>query len=445
MGKEKYEVKCEQCGYVSPKWLGRCPDCGEWNTFREEVFRVSSSTLRIASKSPQLICNISSSFSERFSTGISELDCVLGGGIVPGSLILLGGEPGVGKSTLLLQAAQNIARMEKVLIISGEESPSQVRMRAERLGALSENLYLLAETDIESLREQIISLQPKMVIVDSIQTVFHPEIPSPPGSLTQIRETTASFAEVAKEKNLPIFLIGHVTKDGAIAGPRALEHMVDTVLYFEGDSHLSYRMVRAVKNRFGSTNEIGVFEMKAGGLQGVANPSAAFLAERCSSPGSVVIATREGTRALLVEVQALITASQAALPRRLVAGLDYNRALLILAILEKRTGLRLGEKDVFISVAGGLKIQEPAADLGIALAVTSAYKDTIIPPEWVIFGEVGLGGEVRTVTNTEERVKEAKRLGFEKILMPFQKGKVDSGMKVYSVKNLKEALKYSEQ
>ncbi|MFQ5575057.1 MAG: DNA repair protein RadA, partial [Terriglobia bacterium] len=439
MAKEKREIRCGQCGYVSPKWLGRCPDCGEWNSFKEQTLKpvLASAT---SFEPPQSIAAISFG-GDRFSTGIDELDCVLGGGVVEGSLVLLGGEPGIGKSTLLLQAAQNIARDEKVLVISGEESPAQVRMRADRVGALSDNLYLCQETNLDRVLHAAKELKPKFMVVDSIQSIFDMELASAPGSVGQIRGATSAFMRLAKESKLPVFLIGHVTKEGAIAGPRVLEHMVDTVLYFEGDSHLLYRMVRAVKNRFGPSNELGVFEMKASGLKGVENPSAFFLSERSSTPGSVVVATKEGSRSLLVEIQVLATPSQSPMPRRLVAGLDYNRTLLILAVIEKRIGLKFGERDIFVSVAGGLRVQEPACDLGLAIAVVSAIKDVPVPPDLAIFGELGLGGEVRKVTNMDARIKEAVRLGFNRAITPvIGAEQAEGALKTLPVRTLDQAL-----
>lgn len=404
--------------------MGRCPDCGQYNTFVEETVSEPPSGLsaRGSGATPEQLTEIETIAEERFSTRIDEFDRVLGGGVVPGSLVLIGGEPGIGKSTLLLQAANNIAAGgARVLIVTGEESGRQVKMRADRLGAVAEELYLLPEINVEQVEAQVDSIGPALVVIDSIQTLYDPNISSAPGSVGQVRECTARLMRVAKDKNVPTFIVGHVTKDGAIAGPRVLEHMVDTVLYFEGDSHHTYRLIRAVKNRFGSTNELGIFEMKGTGLEPVANPSALFLSQRPQDvAGSVVIAAIEGSRPLLIEVQALVSRSYLNMPRRLATGIDYNRLLLILAVLERRAGMHFEEQDVFVNVAGGLRATEPAADLGVALALASALKERPIDSRTVAVGEVGLTGEIRFVGQIDKRIAEARKLGFAQVLLPPQ-------------------------
>ncbi len=403
--------------------MGRCGDCGQYGTFVEETEAESPRAMtRATIVQPQQLSEVETLVEERFSTAIAEFDRVLGGGVVPGSLVLIGGEPGIGKSTLLLQVANNAAEQgSKALLVTGEESPRQVRMRADRLGALSENLYLLPEIDIEQIEARVRELVPSLLVIDSIQTLYDPGVTSAPGSVSQVRECTARLMRLAKADNIPTFIVGHVTKDGAIAGPRVLEHMVDTVLYFEGDSHYTYRLVRAVKNRFGSTNELGIFEMKGGGLEPVANPSALFLAQRPPNvAGSVVVAAVEGSRPLLLEVQALVSRSYANMPRRLSTGIDYNRMLLILAVLERRCGLHFEEQDVFVNVAGGLRATEPAADLGVALALASALKERPVDHGVVAFGEIGLTGEVRFVGHADRRLAEADKLGFTQAVLPAQ-------------------------
>ncbi|MBE0446539.1 MAG: DNA repair protein RadA [Actinobacteria bacterium] len=426
MSRTKYIVRCQVCGCTAPKWMGRCPDCGEWNTMVEEPIGPGISVSKASSSPvegvPQSITSIATEEEIRTPTDLSEFDRVLGGGIVPGSLILIGGEPGVGKSTLLLQVANNLAKkIGIVLIVSGEESTCQIGLRANRLGALSQNLLLLSEIDITLIEHHLRSVEPALVVIDSIQTMFHPDVPSAPGSVSQVRECTHYLMRIAKQIHLPTFIVGHVTKEGSIAGPRVLEHMVDTVLYFEGDSYQSFRIVRAVKNRYGPTNEIGVFEMTDSGLTEVENPSALFLSQRLEDPsGSVVTAVMEGTRPLLVELQALVTSSHLSMPRRMATGLDYNRLSLMVAVLDRRIGLHLGQEDVYVNVVGGIKVNEPAADLGIALAVASAHKDIAVPKDTLVVGEVGLAGEVRFVSQLEQRLKEAAKLGFEKAIIPDQ-------------------------
>ncbi|RJQ32094.1 MAG: DNA repair protein RadA [Actinobacteria bacterium] len=435
---------CGQCGYISPQWLGRCPDCEQYNTFAEELtfYKGASDDKKDYSK-PEKITEVNSVNFKRTKTGISELDRVLGGGIVPGSLVLLGGQPGIGKSTLLLQLASQVSNQgQKVLLVSGEESVNQVKMRAQRVGSLSDNTLVLSETNLEYIDKQVKAVNPQIIIIDSIQTMSLPEVSSAPGSVSQIRECTARLLKIAKDLNKPVFIVGHVTKEGAIAGPRLLEHIVDTVLYFEGDSCHSYRIIRAHKNRFGSTNEVGVFEMRDSGLVEVANPSQLFLSQRQSEPGSVVVATIEGTRPLLVEVQALVTPSYFSNPRRQVSGLDYNRLAIIIAVLEKRVGLSLANKDVYANVAGGLKVGEAGADIGIALAVASSLKNKKLSADTIAFGEIGLSGELRQVSSTEQRVIEASKLGFKNIIMPELKVKTSEKIKLCRVSKLEQAMEY---
>ncbi len=382
----------------------------------------------------------------RIATGLPELDRVLGGGVVPGSLVLIGGEPGIGKSTLLLQMANRLAgRIGRVLVVSGEESVRQISLRASRLGALSPDLLLLSEVDVTMIEHQVRTLEPQLLVIDSIQTMFHPDIPSAPGSVSQVRECTHYLMRIAKSIHLPTFIVGHVTKEGSIAGPRVLEHMVDSVLYFEGDNYQSFRIIRAVKNRYGSTNEIGIFEMTDAGLIEVANPSALFLSQRPeNSSGSIVIATMEGTRPLLVELQSLVTDSHLSMPRRLATGLDYNRLNLMVAVLDRRFGVRLGQEDIYVNVVGGVKVNEPAADLGIALAVASAHKDLVVSPDVLAIGEVGLAGEVRFVNQLEQRIKEAAKLGFKRAIIPDQELRNPGSLKLdlLRAKTLGQALDY---
>lgn len=426
MTKVKVRYVCQECGHESLKWMGRCPNCNKWNSFVEEARPTStgkneSAHISSSALKPIPVTEVEFLKDERFSTNIAEFDRVLGGGVVPGSLILLGGDPGIGKSTILLQVTYELSETcGPVLYISGEESIKQVRLRAERLKALSKNLLVCSETDIETIIALIEEISPRVVVVDSIQTTFSSELPSAPGSVGQIRECAARLLEIAKRDGISIFLVGHVTKSGVIAGPRVLEHMVDTVLYFEGERHHSYRVIRAVKNRFGSTNEIGLFEMGENGLRAVDNPSEIFLAERSSGvPGSVVVAAMEGTRPLLVEVQALVGQTPfGGTPRRMTTGVDYNRASIILAVLEKRVGLTLQNQDIYLNVVGGVKIDEPAADLGIAVAIASSLRNKAADPRSVIIGEVGLSGEVRAVTHLGKRIREAAKLGFTRFIVP---------------------------
>ncbi len=420
--KPKTVFACQSCGHQSPKWLGRCPDCGQWNSLVEERMVPASSSRRGTggSERPVSLLEVTSSQVDRASTGMGELDRVLGGGVVPGSLILIGGDPGIGKSTLVLQAVSAVSRVHgPVLYVSGEESPQQIRLRADRLGVLAPDLMLLAETSLPEIVKVLGELRPRLLVIDSIQTIFTPEISSAPGSISQVREVAGQLMVHAKRHHLPVFLVGHVTKDGAIAGPRVLEHIVDTVLYFEGEKGQPFRILRAVKNRFGSTNEIGVFEMKTAGLQEVANPSEIFMAERpLDVPGSVVVSSLEGTRPLLVELQALVSPTVFGMPRRTAIGVDPNRVSLLLAILEKRAGLRLTGQDVYVNVVGGITIEEPAVDLGVCLAVASSHREIPIDSRTLVFGEVGLAGEIRAVSQAEVRVKEAAKLGFSRCVLP---------------------------
>ncbi len=423
MGKSRSRTifVCQQCGKESLKWLGRCPNCQAWNSFVETTAAVSSSSrLPAADNPPQVLSQIVSEEADRFPIPLDEFNRVLGGGVVPGSLVLISGDPGIGKSTLLLQVAALLADTHgKVVYISGEETIRQIKLRAQRLGISGENLYLLAETSLEVILNQIEKLQPRLVVIDSIQAVCLPELEGTPGSVTQVRECASRLMHQAKMSNVPVFIAGHVTKDGAIAGPRVLEHMVDVVLYFEGEPFSSYRLLRCVKNRFGSTNEVGVFEMKDSGLVEVENPSLAFLSQRgTEAVGSAVVPTLEGSRPLLVEIQALTNPTNFGLPRRTANGVDFNRLLMIIAVLSRRVGLKLGNQDIIVNATGGLKVGEPAADLGIALAIASSYRDAGVDPQMVAVGEVGLSGELRTVPQLERRVGEVARLGFTRCLVP---------------------------
>ncbi len=426
MAKLKSKWVCQNCGYETAKYLGKCPDCGKWSTFVEEIFDASAPALETVravmnDTKPCLINEIEIDNTIRFSTGIEEFDRVLGGGLVQGSIILLAGDPGIGKSTILLQTGKYICKDDrKALYVSAEESASQVKLRAKRLGVESESLYVYSQTNFEAIKNQIEEIKPDVLIIDSIQAVYSNTVTSSPGSVSQIRECTNILMDIAKNKNITVVVIGHVTKDGNIAGPKILEHMVDTVIYFEGDRYKSYRILRCMKNRFGTTNEVGIFNMCDDGLHEISNPSELFLNERTKTvtPGSVVIATNEGTRPLLIEIQALVGTTPYPSPRRVSNGIDYNRLLQILAVLEKRIGLNLSKQDVYVNVIGGIDVDEPAADLGVALAVTTCARDVIVSPDTVIVGEVGLSGEIRAVNNLEKRVKEAEKLGFKKIVVP---------------------------
>ena len=439
---------CQNCGHEESKWLGQCPMCKEWNTFVEE--RVTMAKTAAVKDRKELravpLSQVQTESEERVSTHINELDRVLGGGIVPGSLILVGGDPGIGKSTLLLQVCRELARTEKkVLYISGEESLRQIKLRAQRMGEFTEHLLLLCETNLELIRQAIERERPETVVIDSIQTMFSEEVGSAPGSVSQVREATNALMQLAKGLCITIFIVGHVTKEGTVAGPRVLEHMVDTVLYFEGDRHASYRILRGVKNRFGSTNEIGVFEMRQDGLREVKNASEFMLDGRPEhASGSVVACSMEGTRPILLEIQALVCESNLGIPRRTAAGTDYNRVNLLMAVLEKRIGYRLANYDAYVNIAGGIKINEPAVDLGIVMAIVSSYKNRPLDERTIVFGEVGLSGEVRAVSMPEQRVQEAKKLGFETCIMPavsYDSVKNIEGIQIIGVKNINEAIR----
>ena len=443
---------CQECGYESAKWMGQCPGCKAWNTFVEETVSAkkpaSGTTGRTEKRQePVILRDISLSEDERQTTKIGELDRVLGGGIVPGSLVLVGGDPGIGKSTLLLQVCRNLAeRQVSVLYISGEESLRQIKLRANRIGEFSDKLQLLCETNLEVIREVIQRKKPEVVVIDSIQTMFHEDVSSAPGSVSQVRESTNILMQIAQGMGVSIFSVGHVTKEGNVAGPRVLEHMVDTVLYFEGDRHASYRILRAVKNRFGSTNEIGVFEMCGTGLEEVKNPSEFLLNGRPEdASGSVVACSMEGTRPILVEIQALVCQSNFGIPRRTAVGTDFNRVNLLMAVLEKKVGIHLGSSDAYVNIAGGMKMTEPAIDLGICLAVVSSCKDIVIPDNVMVFGEVGLSGEIRAVSMAGQRVQEAKKLGFETVMLPevcrSSVGKIE-GIRLIYVSQIRDAIQY---
>lgn len=464
MSKIKTVFQCQACGYSSPKWLGKCPDCGAWNSFSEE--KQSPKPLKSFGLSePQPLSKIVGGREKRIPIGIQEFDRVLGGGLVNGSIILIGGDPGIGKSTLLLQAVAKIVKSQEsrvksqisetklrtpnsglrtVLYVSGEESPEQIKLRAERLSIDSDNIILLPETLVENIINAANDLKPSAVVIDSIQTVYTEELTSAPGSVGQIRESAAKLMFFAKRSEIPVFLIGHVTKEGAIAGPRVLEHIVDTVLYFEGDRGHPYRILRTMKNRFGSTNEIGVFEMTDEGLMEISNPSELFMSERpLNVSGSTVIATMEGTRPLLVEMQALVSPTTFGMPRRTSMGVDFNRVNLLIAVLEKKAEIHLGGMDVFINIVGGLKILEPAADMGIISSIVSSFREVPIDPKTILFGEVGLSGEVRAVAQGEARLKEAAKIGFKKAIIPknnAERLKNDLGLTIIGVKNVEDVI-----
>ena len=438
---------CQNCGHEENKWLGQCPMCKEWNTFVEEPVSFSKSASAKLIKDAEVVAlkHVETDQEERIKTKIEELDRVLGGGIVPGSLLLVGGDPGIGKSTLLLQVCQRLCEdKHQVLYISGEESLKQIKLRANRMGEFTEDLLLLCETNLEIVKNVIQKRKPEVVIIDSIQTMYSEEVASAPGSVSQVRESTNVFMQLAKGLGISIFIVGHVTKEGTVAGPRVLEHMVDTVLYFEGDRHASYRILRGVKNRFGSTNEIGVFEMRQNGLVEVENPSEFMLNGKPeNASGSVVACSMEGTRPILIEIQALVCSSNFGMPRRTAAGTDYNRVNLLMAVLEKRVGIHLSNYDAYVNIAGGIKMNEPAVDLGIVMAIVSSYKNQPIDEKTIVFGEVGLSGEVRAVNMPEQRVAEAKKLGFTTCIMPEVSREVVKnikGIKIIGVKTINEAL-----
>lgn len=438
---------CQNCGHEENKWLGQCPMCKEWNTFVEEPVSFSKSASAKLIKDAEVVAlkHVETDQEERIKTKIEELDRVLGGGIVPGSLLLVGGDPGIGKSTFLLQVCQRLCEdKHQVLYISGEESLKQIKLRANRMGEFTEDLLLLCETNLEIVKNVIQKRKPEVVIIDSIQTMYSEEVASAPGSVSQVRESTNVFMQLAKGLGISIFIVGHVTKEGTVAGPRVLEHMVDTVLYFEGDRHASYRILRGVKNRFGSTNEIGVFEMRQNGLVEVENPSEFMLNGKPeNASGSVVACSMEGTRPILIEIQALVCSSNFGMPRRTAAGTDYNRVNLLMAVLEKRVGIHLSNYDAYVNIAGGIKMNEPAVDLGIVMAIVSSYKNQPIDEKTIVFGEVGLSGEVRAVNMPEQRVAEAKKLGFTTCIMPEVSREVVKnikGIKIIGVKTINEAL-----
>lgn len=440
---------CQNCGHEETKWLGQCPMCKEWNTFVEEKVIASSvsanvKTDRDIEKKIVALSQVNTDEQKRFQTGMKELDRVLGGGIVPGSLVLVGGDPGIGKSTLLLQVCQKLAKERQVLYISGEESLVQIKLRANRMGNFSDNMKLFCETNLGTIRDVIEKKQPEFVVIDSIQTMYSEEVASAPGSVSQVRESTNVFMQLAKGLGITIFIVGHVTKEGTVAGPRVLEHMVDTVLYFEGDRHASYRILRGVKNRFGSTNEIGVFEMRQNGLVEVENPSEYMLSGKPeNASGSVVACSIEGTRPLLIEIQALVCDTNFGMPRRTATGTDYNRVNLLMAVLEKRIGLHLANCDAYVNIAGGIRMNEPAIDLGIVMAIVSSYKNRPVDERMIVFGEVGLSGEVRAVNMPEQRVTEAKKLGFETCVVPevsLDMVKGIKGIKIIGVKTINDAM-----
>lgn len=454
MAKVKTRYVCQNCGYVSPRYLGRCPNCSEWNTLIEEVEQKSAAvkatprvTLTGTTNAPQKIDTIKISQTPRVDTKNGELNRVLGGGVVPGSMVLIGGDPGIGKSTLLLQVSGSLSDQGgKLLYVSGEESANQIKMRAQRLGVSGSEFYLYPETDMGSILQNIEDLKPDYVIIDSVQTMQMPEVTSAVGSVAQIREVTAALMQVAKTNGITIFIVGHVTKGGAIAGPKILEHMVDTVLYFEGDMHRTYRILRAVKNRFGSTNEIGVFEMRDGGLVEVPNPSEIFLEERLSgATGSAVVVSMEGTRPILAEIQALVTPTAFGNAKRTTTGLDHNRVSLIMAVLEKRAGLLLQNQDAYLKAAGGVKLDEPAIDLAIAMSLVSSYRDQQTAPDDCFIGELGLTGEIRRVTRIDQRIAEAAKLGFKRVFIPqnnLNGLELPTNIDVVGVKTISEALRH---
>lgn len=452
MAKAKTLFFCKECGYESSKWLGQCPGCRQWDTFVEEpvVSKTLSVSARKEIKEPVLLSDVKAETETRVVSGIGELDRVLGGGIVPGSLVLVGGDPGIGKSTLLLQMCREVVKQgRKVIYISGEESREQIKMRADRLGAFGGELLLLCETNLDLIEAVVHKYKPEIIVIDSIQTMYNEDIASAPGSVSQVREATGALMRLAKDIGITIFIIGHVTKEGMVAGPRVLEHMVDTVLYFEGENHVSYRVLRAVKNRFGSTNEIGVFEMLNSGLKEVKNPSEYMLSGRpVGEPGSVVTASIEGTRPILVEVQALISRTSFNMPRRTAAGTDYNRVNLLMAVLEKRLGLQLGDCDAYVNVAGGMRITEPALDLAIVAAILSSYRNISVNGNTIVFGEIGLTGEIRAVNLADQRVSEAAKMGFETCILPKANEanlKVNTGIKLIGISNIQEILQYIKE
>jgi len=454
MAKKKTKFVCQSCGYESVKWIGKCPACNEWNTMVEFVEQPASSRRltfntdsSVEGSKPISIMEVEIGSETRIETSFEEFNRVLGGGIVLGSLVLIGGDPGIGKSTMLLQVSSQLAKKDhKVLYVSGEESQKQIKLRAERLGVVTQNLYVLSETDLSYIARYMDEMAPDFVVIDSIQTIYLQEVTSAPGSVTQVRECTSELMKIAKTKGIPIFIVGHVTKEGAIAGPRLLEHMVDAVLYFEGERHHTYRILRAVKNRFGSTNETGIFEMKELGLVEVLNPSEIFLEERpFGVAGSTVVSSMEGTRPVLVELQALVSPTSFGNARRMATGIDHNRVSLIMAVLEKRVGLLLQNQDAYLKVAGGLKLDEPAVDLAVAVSIASSFQDKPTNPTDVVIGEIGLTGEVRRVSRIEQRVQEAAKLGFKRAIIPSKNiggWSFPEGMEIIGINTVHEALKH---
>lgn len=448
--KQKNIFVCTECGNESPKWNGRCPACGAWNTLVEDTVTISAGSGRAKKGStaplsePSRLSDISTSEDPRIHTGLSELDRVLGGGIVKGSLVLIGGDPGIGKSTILLQICEYLGKENSILYVSGEESQHQIKLRADRLGVTTKNLKLYTETNMANIVETINREKPNILIVDSVQTMFNPEIAPAPGSVTQIRSAAATLMQIAKESSIATFLVGHVTKDGTIAGPKVLEHIVDSVLYFEGEQHRSYRIIRAIKNRFGSTNEIGVFEMNSDGLHEIPNPSLALLSGRPEGEaGSCILCTMEGTRPVLAEVQALAAPTNFGNPRRMATGIDLNKVLMLLAVLEKRAGFRISSYDVYVNVVGGLKMGEPAIDMGVILAIASSFRNSPLDSGLVAIGEVGLAGEIRSCNFLENRISEAEKLGFTKCIIPnanLKKLRKFDKIELYPYSNIRKAL-----
>lgn len=446
MAKNQTVFVCSSCGNESPKWLGRCPACNEWNTFYEEKVvkdKVTGQKRGLAVDTVKLNTVETKNY-ERYKTSMDELDRVLGGGLVQGSLVLLGGEPGIGKSTLILQICDKVKVDAPVLYVSGEESSSQIKMRADRLNINNENIFFLGETSIELIDEAIEKIKPGLIIIDSIQTMYSESITSAPGSVSQVREVTSKIMMMCKKQNITTIIIGHVTKDGAIAGPRVLEHMVDTVLYLEGERYFSYRVLRSVKNRFGSTNEIGLFEMREEGMTEIQNPSEILITERNGNPsGSIIVASIEGTRPMLVEIQALVTPTAFGMPRRTGSGVDFNRLVVLMAVLEKRAGIPLSNQDAYVNIVSGIRIDEPAIDLGLALAIVSSYKNIPLPKDLIAIGEVGLTGEIRTVNSLEKRIKEADKMGFKTCLVSdssMKQLKFKGNINVIGVKNIRDAI-----
>ncbi|MDR0978522.1 MAG: DNA repair protein RadA [Lachnospiraceae bacterium] len=447
MAKTKTVFVCNSCGYESAKWVGKCPSCNEWNSFCEEIISTNSSNKKEKVKPAEVVAlkEVEGKNEIRTKTGFSELDRVLGGGFVEGSLILLGGEPGIGKSTLILQICDKINSLGQVLYISGEESSSQIKMRADRLNIKNDDILFLGETDITTIENKVLEIMPKLLIIDSIQTMYSDEITSAAGSVSQVREITARIMRLSKQNGITTIIIGHVTKDGNIAGPRVLEHMVDTVLYLEGERYFSYRILRGVKNRFGSTNEIGMFEMQNEGLVEITNPSAILISKRDQkTSGSIIVVSLEGTRPMLIELQALTVQSVYGLPRRTANGIDFNRLTLLVAVIEKRAGILLGAQDIYLNLVGGIKINEPALDLGIVLSTVSSFKNIPISSDVVAIGEVGLTGEVRAVNMIEKRIKEAEKLGYKKCIIPKNNKKLlkdEFSLDIIGVENISEAIK----